>query len=96
MHKTVYINKHVVLEGYGAVRDISLNAEWFEEQEKQLGVIGEVVEIKKGIGGIGGLFGSNGIKGCFVVFQSGAIICAQSDGEYIDVFCGRLHNYPEA
>lgn len=89
MNKEEYIKKNVVLEGYGAIREIALNAEWFAEQEKHLGEIEDIIEIEKSSGGIGGFFGSGHLEGCFVIFKSGAIMCFESDGEYVDMFCGR-------
>lgn len=86
MKKEDYIKKKVVLSGYGRLGELALDKEWFTAVDATHGGIVDVLEIKKSIGGIGGFFGSGVVEGCILVLKDGVIICAESDGEYVDVF----------
>lgn len=86
MKKEDYIEKKVVLTGHGVICELALNEEWFDVMEVGHAGIAEVLEIKEGRGGIGGFFGIGGIEGCIILFKDGTVACAESDGEYIDLF----------
>jgi hypothetical protein len=92
MNKEEYVKKKVVLYGYGILRETPLNAEFFRNAEKKEGEIENILKITKGLGGIGGLFGSGEIEGCIIVFKNGSIFCAESDGEYVDIFMAKEEN----
>jgi hypothetical protein len=86
MKKEEYIKKKVILRGYGRLSELALNEEWFAAADATHGGIANVLEIKRSMGGIGGFFGSGKVEGVVIIFKDGVITCAESDGEYIDVF----------
>jgi hypothetical protein len=86
MKKEEYIKKHIELSGYGRILELALDEKWFADADTTHDGITNVLEIKKSTGGIGGLFGTGNVEGVVLVFHDGTIMCAESDGEYIDIF----------
>lgn len=84
-----YIKKDVILEGYGDWSKFALDSAFFKELESTHGKIKDVLDITKGKGGILPPFGNGSIYGCIILFESGAVVCAESDGEYVDIFSGK-------
>ena len=56
MKKEEYIEKKVVLYGYGPLKEVALDANFFSDAEEEHGGIKAVLEITKGFGGLGPLF----------------------------------------
>lgn len=86
MKKEEYIERNIILDGYGRLEDIILNEQFFAKMEELNGEIEDVIAIRTGTGGIVAPFGRGIIRGCFIIFKSGVIMCAESDCEYVDLF----------
>jgi len=90
MNKKEYVKKNVSISGYGVIEGITLDEEWFNAQEEQFGEIKDIREINTSCGGLESLFGDSYIVGCIVIFKSGDIVVAESDGEYVDLLIAKV------